>query len=100
MGADEPRLAALDARVGLGQVGAPGADRLDLGPGQHQARLERLLDGVVVAGTAIEGDGLLRHRSMINTDGERREEMEKPAGRPASPSLPREVAYRTASVVA
>jgi hypothetical protein len=35
--ADQPRLAALDAGVRLGEVDAAGADRLDLGPGQREA---------------------------------------------------------------
>ena len=58
VGAAEPRLAALDPRVRLGQVDPAGSDRLDLGSGQRDARLERLLDGVFVAGASVDGDGL------------------------------------------
>jgi hypothetical protein len=96
VGADEPCLPVLDARVRLGKVGAAGADGLDLGPGQHQARLERLLDGVVVARTAVEGDSVLRHRS----NGECYGKWKSRPLRPALPSLPHEGGYRTASVVA
>ena len=58
MGVDQPRLAPLDARVGIGQVRLAGTDALDLGAGQDEARLERIGDGVVVARLAIERDGL------------------------------------------
>ena len=57
VGADEPGLAALDARVGVGQVDLAGADRLDLGAGQDDAGLERVVDREVVAGSSVEGDG-------------------------------------------
>ena len=44
VGADQPGLVALDARVGIGQVDLAGADGLDLGAGQDDPGLERLLD--------------------------------------------------------
>ena len=53
MGTDQPCLAALDAGVGFGQVGAPGSDALDLGAGQDQPSLQRLLDVVFVAGATV-----------------------------------------------
>ena len=56
--ADQPGLAFLDARVGLSQARLAGSDRLDLGSGQHDAGLERILDRVVVAGFSVLGDGL------------------------------------------
>ncbi len=63
VGTDEPRLAALDADVGLGDVDLVRPHALDLGAGQHEARLEGVLDGVVVTGSAVDGDRLVRHRS-------------------------------------
>ena len=45
--ADQPGLASLDAGVGVLQVEVAVAHRLDLGAGQVDARLERVLDGVV-----------------------------------------------------
>src|SRR5919106_3475972 len=61
--ADEPGLAALDADVGLGDVDLVRANALDLGAGQHDARLEGLLDGVVVSRAPVDGDRLVGHRS-------------------------------------
>src|SRR4029079_608583 len=55
--ADEPRFAVLDARVGVGQADLPGSDALDLGPGQHDAGLEGLLDRELVPRSSVEGDG-------------------------------------------
>ncbi len=63
--ADEPRLAVLDAGVGLRQVDVSGSDRLDLGPGQHDACLEGVLDGVLEAGSAVDGDRVVGHRSIL-----------------------------------
>ena len=57
VGADEPRLALLDASVGVGDVGLAGADRLDLRAGQHEPGLERVVDRELVAGFSVEGDG-------------------------------------------
>jgi hypothetical protein len=59
MGADQPRLVAFDARVGIGQVDLAGADRLDLGAGQDEAGLERLLDRELIPRPPIQGDGFL-----------------------------------------
>src|SRR5690606_18398593 len=52
----QPRLAALEARVGVLQVRPPGAQRLDLAARQHEAGLERLDDLVVVPRLAVDGD--------------------------------------------
>src|SRR6266487_4242593 len=66
VGADEPGLVALDARIGIGEVDLAGPDRLDLRPGQDDARLERLVDRVLVSGPPVEGHRLLvRHRSIL-----------------------------------
>ena len=66
VGADEPRLAALDPGVGVGQVGLAGSERLDLRPGQDDARLERLVDREVVAGSSVERDGrLVAHGRLL-----------------------------------
>jgi len=59
MSADQPRLAALDPGVRLGQADSAGPDRLDLGPAQDEADLQRVLDRELVAGTAVDGDGPL-----------------------------------------
>src|SRR6185503_17877896 len=55
--ADQPRLALLDAGIGVGDVHLAGADRLDLGAGQHETGLERLVDAELVAGSSVECDG-------------------------------------------
>src|SRR4029453_12457907 len=52
-----PRLAALRARVVIGQVDLVRPDRLDLRAGQHDPGLERLVDRELVAGLSIYGDG-------------------------------------------
>src|SRR6516164_199813 len=54
-------------RVGVGDVSLASAQRLYFGAGEHQPRLELVLDRVVEAGLAILGDelaalALLRHR--------------------------------------
>src|SRR5687767_12023277 len=66
---DEPDLAALHADVGLGDVDPVLAHALDLGPGQHDASLEGLLDGVVVAGAPVDGDRVVGHRSLRSASG-------------------------------
>src|SRR5690242_19627405 len=63
VGADQPGLALFDTGIGVDEVHAAGADRFDLRSGQHDAGLERLVDGVLVAGAAVENDVLLGHRS-------------------------------------
>src|SRR5664280_2319326 len=71
VGADKPGLAALDPRVGLLETDVARPDRLDLRSGQDQAGLERVLDGVVVAGLAVEGDGRFAHRRrLLVVDGD------------------------------
>jgi hypothetical protein len=59
MGADEPGLVPLDARVGVRQVDLAGPDRLDLRAGQDETGLERVLDRELIPRPPIEGDGLL-----------------------------------------
>ena len=59
VGADQPGLVALDARVRIGEVDLAGADGLDLGAGQDEAGLECVLDAELVPGATIEGDGVL-----------------------------------------
>src|SRR5439155_24120369 len=81
MGADQPRFAALDARVGIGEVDLARPDGLDLGPGQHEAGLERLVDGVFVAGSAVEGDRLLAHRWLLRRSRERSAAVRVPGAR-------------------
>ena len=56
VGADQPRLVALDARVGVGEVDLAGPDRLDLGAGQDDPGLERVLDAELVPCPPVEGD--------------------------------------------
>ena len=55
----EPELAALAARVRLGDRRPALPQRLDLRTGQDDARLEALLDVIVVTRAAVAGDGLL-----------------------------------------
>ncbi len=57
VGADEPGLATLDPGIGVGDIGLARTDRLDLRAGQHEPRLERLVDRELVAGFSVEGDG-------------------------------------------
>src|SRR5262245_52663664 len=52
--ADQPGLAVLDARVGIGQADLPVPDALDLGPGQHDASLEGLFDAELVSSSSVE----------------------------------------------
>src|SRR5580765_6570546 len=56
--AGQPRLAVPDVGVAVDQVGVPGAQGLDLGAGQHQPRLEDVVDVVVVPGLAVLGHQL------------------------------------------
>ena len=68
MGVDQvERAAAFVRRIGVGDIGLAGAQRLHLRAGQHEAGLERVLDRIVEAGLAVLGDelaalALLRHR--------------------------------------
>jgi len=59
VGANEPGLVPVDAGERIGQVHLPGPDRLDLGPGQGEAGLDRVVDRELVAGAPVEGDRLL-----------------------------------------
>ena len=59
VGADQPRFVALDARVGIRQVDLAGADGLDLGAGQDETGLERVLDAELVPRPTVQGDGVL-----------------------------------------
>jgi len=56
MAAQQPRLAVLDQDIGIGQLGLAGAQALDLPAGQHQARLEGLVDVVLEARLLVQGD--------------------------------------------
>src|ERR1700684_1891809 len=56
MNALEKRLAILDARVTVAQICAMRAQRLDLGAGEREAGLERLLDEEVVPRLAVVDD--------------------------------------------
>ena len=58
-GPDGEGLVAFDPGVRVRQVDLAGPDRLDLGAGQHDARLERLVDGEIVTSPSVEGDRLL-----------------------------------------
>src|SRR4029078_7384690 len=70
VGTDQPRLAAVDPGVGVGQIRLAGPERLDLRPGQDDAGLERLVDRVVVAGSSVECDGrLVAHARLLCTMG-------------------------------
>ena len=53
MDALEERLAVFDARVTVAQICAMRPQRFDLGAGEREAGLERLLDEEVVAGLAV-----------------------------------------------
>ena len=54
--ADQPELVALDPRVGFRDGDFAIANRLDLGPGQHEPGLDRVLNVVLVEGATIRGD--------------------------------------------
>jgi len=66
VGADQPRLVALDPRIRIRQVDLACPDRLDLRAGQDDARLEDLVDRELVSGLPIEGQGLfVGHRFIL-----------------------------------
>ena len=66
VGTDQPRLVALDARVGVRQIRLACPERLDLGPGQDDPGLERLVDREVVSRPAIEGNRLfIGHEAIL-----------------------------------
>src|SRR3989454_3520515 len=68
--AHQEELLAEEARVGILQLRAVVAQRLDLAAGQHQPGLEALEDVVVVKGPAVLRDvplaGLLRHPAALS----------------------------------
>ena len=88
VGADQPRLAALDARRRPRRCSPVRSDALDLGAGQHEARLEGVLDGVVVACSAVEGDRLVGHRSSGHALRRMRRGGGHGKSRPFRPALP------------
>jgi hypothetical protein len=59
VGPHEPRLAALDPGERIPEVDLARPNRLDLGSDQGKAGLNRVLDRELVAGPAVERDGLL-----------------------------------------
>src|SRR6478752_2534485 len=61
----QPRFAVAHVGIGLGHRRPPFAERLDLGAGQHDARLEPLQQLVFVARAAIFCDQLLRHSTRV-----------------------------------
>jgi hypothetical protein len=65
----EEHLASGDAGVGLLDGGLATAQRLDLGPGQHDARLPRLEDVEVVGRLGIAGDRMPALRGRIRFGG-------------------------------
>src|SRR6202158_5836782 len=52
----QPRLVSVDAHESVTKVGAAATHRLDLRPGQHDSRLELLVDEVVVVRAAVDRD--------------------------------------------
>src|SRR5262245_15417379 len=52
----QPHLTVLDSGIPVNERGPPLAQRLDLGTGEHEARLEGVLDVVVVARAPVLGD--------------------------------------------
>ena len=61
VGVDEPDLAVAGVRIGFGDRSLALAQRLHLGAGQREARLEALEELVVVPRAAVLGDRLLSH---------------------------------------
>src|SRR6185295_15214340 len=66
--ADQPGFTALDPRVRLLEVDLARADALDLGAGQHDARLEGVLDRVLMTGFAVDGDGFAHGQGSWELD--------------------------------
>src|SRR5690606_253220 len=68
----QERLAALDERIPVTEVRAPLAQRLDLGAGEHEARLVRLLEVEVMTRATVGRDDLLPafpgHVVLLTTD--------------------------------
>src|ERR1700682_4408683 len=72
MRTDQKRLAVADVDVGLGELRAPGAHRLDLPAFQRQPGLDAILDKIVVARAPILGDDALgdlrfRHAGIVQS---------------------------------
>jgi hypothetical protein len=64
LGADQEQLAMLDQGVTVGDVGAAGADRLQLPALEGQAGLVPLLQVVFVPGAFVQGNGLGDRRAL------------------------------------
>src|SRR5690606_33132745 len=62
--AHQVQFAVLDVGVAVGEVGAAGADRLDLPALQRQPGFEAFDQVVFEAGTLVEGDGPVRRRGL------------------------------------
>jgi hypothetical protein len=54
VGVDEPKLTVFHQAVSVFEVGAPAADRLDLGPAQGDAGLKFLQEKVIMRGRPID----------------------------------------------
>src|SRR5439155_1051222 len=73
-------LAAMEAREAVFQIGAAVAQRLHFAAGQHEPRLERLVDEVVVPRLAIDRDvARLSHRVSCGRRRSRRRRLTPPA---------------------
>jgi hypothetical protein len=83
VGADQPRLVALDARVGVGDVDLAGADRLDLRAGQDEAGLDRLLDRELVSRLPVQRDGVLGNLELLGTRDGKRQDRRSPRAKRA-----------------
>src|SRR5918994_4156967 len=71
VGANQPQLTILEARVGFGDGRFPVADRLDLGAGQDDARLDRLENVKIVEGAPVAGDDAVATATVVSGDGVR-----------------------------
>src|SRR4051812_6403034 len=61
----QPELAVFDQAIGVFQVRASAADRLDLAAGQHHARFELLQQEIIMAGGTVERGIALARRDRI-----------------------------------
>jgi hypothetical protein len=83
VGANQPRLVALDARVGVGDVDLAGADRLDLRAGQDETGLDRLLDRELVSRLPVQRDGVLGNLELLGTRDGKRQDRRSPRAKRA-----------------